>query len=204
MSDVFTAKELKERIEKNDRRCTAEPYLLLLQEKETYVAHDDYAYPYEDKWVEEYTGDYHVESSREALIDYFKESYGDEYDDISKELEGKIKPFKEGYHWNTVNVFLTDEGYKDHKKMNSHNLREHRTYGIHAFRNKEIRSIFALIDGSEKLQAENENYKEVHKEWERKFREGVYLTEAEYIKYVGLKRKLDLAVEALEQKRAKK
>ena len=156
MSNIYTAQELKKRIESNDNRCTAMPYLLLLQEKQTYIAHDDYAYDYEEKWVEHYSGDCLTADTREELILKLKENYCDEWDDLSKEVESKIESFKEGHYWKTENVFLTDKGYQDHLKENSHNLKEHRTYGTHAFRNKEIRSLYALIDESINLQKENQ------------------------------------------------
>jgi len=156
MSEIYTAQELKDRLLSNDNRATAKPYLLLLQEKRTYIAHDEYdCGGVEDKFVEHYTGDYHTTDTKKEMINFFIDNG---YELTSKILKN-IKAYREGYYWETENVFLTDKGYEDHKKVNGHNLRKHRTYGIHAFRNKEIRSLFNLIDENIKLQEENEKLK---------------------------------------------
>jgi hypothetical protein len=156
VSNVYTAQELKERIVNNDNRSTAMPYLLLLEEKEKYVASDEYdSGNVEDMFVENYTGDYQVEKTKEELIEYFEMNgyFEDEDDSKKQEIINSITPFRQGYNWRTRNVFLTDMGYQDHLDVNAHNLSEHRTYGIHAFRNKEIRSLYALIDSSIELQS---------------------------------------------------
>ena len=47
--------------------------------------------------------------------------------------------------------------------------------------------ILSSISEIKKMESELKAYKKVHKEWENKFREGFYLTEAEYIEYVKLR-----------------
>ena len=141
MSNIYTAQELKERIESNDNRGTAMPYLLFLQERRELVAANDYGDSY--KWVENITGDFCTFNTKEEAKAFLRNDY---LDDDECEFDGNDIQ-KYAYHeiWETQNVFLTDKGYQDHLKENSHNLKEHRTYGTHAFRNKEIRSLYALI-----------------------------------------------------------
>jgi hypothetical protein len=162
MKKLFTATELKERIKNNDNRATAMPYLLLLQTKERYIAHDEYdSGNVKDIWVEHFTGDYLWSESRDALIALLKTLETD-----TEEIIKSIQHHREGCFWRTDNVFLTDEGYKDHKTVNGHNLSEHRTYGIHAYRNKEIESLFNLIDENIKQQQRIEDLENFLKDME--------------------------------------
>lgn len=146
MNDVYSAQELKERIENNDNRATAKPYLLLLQRASQRVCHDEFDHGYDRVvYVEQYSGDYGQYDTLEEL----RKSFREYYDDEDKLLEEKHwREFKIEETYITENVFLTDKGYEEHKEVNGHNLSKHRTYGIHAFRNKEIRSLFALIDSN--------------------------------------------------------
>jgi hypothetical protein len=166
MSKFYTAKELKERMNSNDNRCTAKPYLLLLQKKVKYVAHDEYDNGNtEDVWVEYYTGDYMEADSKEELIDCFVENgYCNDDGTLDKEILESIEKVRYSYFWETQNVFLTDKGYQDHLDVNKHNLREHRTYGIHAFRNKEMESLLNLVDNYVDLEEKVDKMKEAIKE----------------------------------------
>jgi hypothetical protein len=148
MSEFYTASELLERINNNDNRCTAKPYLLLLRRKMEKVVDGDYGG--EKSYVENITGDYISRDTREELVNYLKEDYfGDEnwQPDYSDITEIYVDEYDD-----TVNVFLTDEGYREHLNVNKHNLGKHDTYGIHAFRNKEIASVFNVIEKSAKLE----------------------------------------------------
>lgn len=144
MSLYFTAQELKERIDSNDNRCTAKPYLLLLQESVEVVVPEDMVHD-GDCWVETVSGDYLRFENEEEVKQWLKEN---DY----KCLKSNYQHYFYRELHETQNVFLTDKGYQDHLNVNSHNLRKHRTYGIHAWRNKEIASLYNLIDECLKLQ----------------------------------------------------
>lgn len=137
-------KELKERIDKNDNRSTAKPYLLLLQVREKYVAHDDYSHNTETVHIHHLYGDVtESESKYEMVKDLFRNGYS------KGEIENSIETLEVGFHWRTENIFLTDKGYQDHMELNSHNIERlggHRTYGTHAFRNPEINKMFQAIN----------------------------------------------------------
>ena len=137
--------DLKKRILENDNRCTAQPYLLLLQEKEWHVVEEGYGYNTKEVFVERISGDCRQKDSLAELIDYWNDGLEDD-EKINEWVEDEhyTRHFME-YSWNTVNVFLTDQGYQEHLKLNKHNLREHRTFGIHAFRNPEFEEVFKMI-----------------------------------------------------------
>lgn len=147
--EFLTAQELKDRITNNDNRCTAKPYLLLLRARRTIVVDGEFAG--NQRFVENSSGDYHTSDTQEDMINIIRNWYGvddEEYSMSDKELleQHNVKEFFEDEYFETVNVFLTDQGYQDHMLANGHNIREHDTYGIHAFRNREIKSLFNLID----------------------------------------------------------
>src|SRR5690606_5253003 len=121
MSDLYSASELKERLKNNDNRGTSQPYLLLLQEKRTYAAHDEFdSGDVEDKWVEFYTGSFLHANSKKDLVDALKEHYDNE--SVPAKAVESIRKIREGHYWQTENVFLTDLGYEEHKEVNGHNL----------------------------------------------------------------------------------
>jgi hypothetical protein len=137
--------ELRNNLKTQDNRSTAKPIFFLLQEKRTYVCHEEYDSGYEeDIWVERLSGDYCRFKSQADVISWLKENY--------PEHTGQVQgihwdTFKMGCYWNTVNVFFTEEGYKQHLLLNEHNLGEHRLYVIHAFRNPEIELVQKVILG---------------------------------------------------------
>ena len=136
---------LKERILRNDNRMTAFPYLILLQEKERYVTKDGYGYDTEIVYVETISGDYNEAKTLGGLIDWWNDGL-DEDEKRTEWKEGKdYVKHTMGYYWRTVNVFFTDKGVQEHLDKNKHNLREYRTYGIHAFRNDEMDEVYELL-----------------------------------------------------------
>lgn len=148
---LLTAKELKERISNNDNRMTASPYLLLIQEKR-YMYSSDGDRGGERVFILDEDEPKEFKSIKE-MKEYFKEAYHG----TSKRFSYK-ELYKREY-FETVNVCLTDKGYEDHLVMNRHNLSEPRTFGIHAWRNNEIKSLLALVDSHISLEEENEKLK---------------------------------------------
>lgn len=144
----FTARELKERLKNNDNRATARPYLLLLRNKRKIIVDGDFSG--EKRWVENTSGDFHTADTKEELIKKIKSWHEDDEEFRIKDYS--ITSFYEDIFEETINVFLTDQGYKDHLKVNGHNLEDHDTYGIHAWRNKEMASLVNLIDENELLE----------------------------------------------------
>jgi hypothetical protein len=140
VSELLTARELKERIEKNDRRCTAMPYLLLLRETRKVSCDPDFNYD-GTEYVEQLSGDYKSFKTKKEAIQWLAE------DDPDYEYKkGDVVKWHYQEVDETKNVFLTDKGYEEHLKINRHNLRDYHSYGIHAFRNREVESLFSLID----------------------------------------------------------
>lgn len=137
---------LQSRILNNDNRCTAFPYLLLLQEKEEYVTKEGYGNDTKVVYIETISGDYNEAESLGALISLWNDGL-DEDEKTDKWIEGdNYEKHTVGYYWKTVNVFFTDLGYQEHLEKNAHNLKEHRTFGIHAFRNDEMNHIYKTLN----------------------------------------------------------
>lgn len=167
MSEL-SIEELSKRIDENDNRFTASPYLLLLRERREYVGHEEYG-DTEECYVD-LQGDYHKTKTLEEMVQYYKDCIGGE-DTFKEEYpEGLIEDehysiHHMGNYMETVNVFLTDKGYEDHMRINGHNIRRsggHDTFGIHAFRNPEIKTMFKAIKEYEKLKAENVKLRNVY------------------------------------------
>jgi len=156
MSDLLTAKELLNRIKENDNRCTASPYLLLLQEKEFHIIEDGYGNDVETKYIENITGDYCQFDSIGELKDFINDGLEDDekYGELIEDEH--YRKHSVGYSWVTKNVFLTDKGYQDHLDQNRHNLENYRSFGIHAFRNNEIKSLLNVLSDNYNLQQEND------------------------------------------------
>lgn len=157
MKKYFSAKELKERIKSNDNRYTAQPYLLLLNQKRDTVGHPDYNYT-RISYIEQVSGEYCEFETYEKAKEWLKTEYYECFDEEYKESD--IQKIYINEVDQTVNVFLTDKGYKDHLQQNKHNLGKHTTYGIHAFRNKEIESLYNVIDEHIALQEQVQKAKE--------------------------------------------
>lgn len=160
MSDLFTATELKERIQNNDNRCTASPYLLLLRERRKVSCDPDYNYD-GCIYIENVTGDYHEFESKEKAENWIRDFNSEDENYIFK--KSHITKFPYQTTDETVNVFLTDKGYQEHLSINAHNLRDHNSFGIHAFRNKEMKSLLSLIDKCIELEKENTNLRDQNK-----------------------------------------
>lgn len=139
-------KQIAEDISSQDNRCTASPMIILLQVQKEYVAHPDYARESKEVWVDQVTGDYIKAETEVEIRKRLREYY--DGDHTKKIKRGKdYECFTMSYYWETENVFFTDKGYEDHMRINGHNYRntKTRTYGIHAFRNQEMKTILDEI-----------------------------------------------------------
>lgn len=136
-------KEFLNRVDTQDNRATANPVQFLLQIKREYVAHPDYYNGQTDTiyWHSD------MESTRcktqEEAVDWLKE-YGYECEKLEKEIE-QIEELKMNHYWETNQAFFSEEGLKQHIKLNGHNLGEYRDYVVHAFRNPEFWDLFRAI-----------------------------------------------------------
>jgi len=162
-------KELNRRIETQNNRGTAKPYFLVIRSERWRVAHDEFHNGETRKaWVD-FDGDPTTFHSKEEAIKWFCDYHRDlkdpgpnaDPDDITlfNEAEGKLKEqalkwfdnldeYTEQLYYDEDNVFLTDEGYEEHMRLNGHNVKRggpHHTYMKHAFRNPEMDGIFKAI-----------------------------------------------------------
>ena len=129
-------------VDSQDNRATAKPIQFLLQTKREYVAHDDYNWHTKEVWRHPIMEEESKETFQE-VVDWLK-GYGYEGDKLAEEIEN-IESFQMGHHWETEQAFFTESGVKKHLELNRHNLRDHRDYVVHAFRNPEMKELFDAI-----------------------------------------------------------
>lgn len=142
-----TLKDIAHDIESQDNRGTAKPMLILLQVKKEYVAHDEFNHCTDEVLVERVSGDYIRFKTEAELLEWWNQDmmYGDHLKEV---VEGEhFDRFQMGHYWETENVFFTDKGYEEHMAQNAHNYRKGcvRSYGIYAFRNPEMHTVFDTI-----------------------------------------------------------
>lgn len=129
-------------VDSQDNRATAGPIQFLLQIKQEYVAHDEYNWQTESVWRHPEMESISCKTQEQA-IEWLKE-YGYEGAKLEKEIEN-IEEFKMGHYWETTQAFFTERGVKEHIELNGHNLKNHRDYVVHSFRNPEIKNLFVAI-----------------------------------------------------------
>ncbi len=132
---------LKE-VDSQDNRATAHPIQFLLQTKQEYVAHPEYHHNTRTVFHHHIMENGSQESHEDAvkyLIDY-----GYEGKKLDEEIEA-IEQFEIGHHWETSQMFFTEKGVKRHIEANGHNLKCHRDYVVHAFRNPEMSELFECL-----------------------------------------------------------
>lgn len=153
-------KDFVYKIDTQDNRATANPYFYVIQTERWRVAHDEYhSGATKIVWVD--TGgsdDYTEYESKEAAVkglvdsDYMGQAEAETY------VEENFREFTMEKYIDESNVFFTEDGYKDHVRLNGHNLgkrgKDYYSYIKHAFRNPEIEELFSAIralasDGTE-------------------------------------------------------
>lgn len=135
-------REFLNRVDSQDNRMNAKPILFLLQERREYVAHPEYNHQTETFWHHHSMEGRQAKSHEEAeemLI-----AYGYDKEEHAGEFE-LIEEFQMGHYWETKQAFFTEEGLKRHIDLNGHNIRNHRDYVVHAFRNPEMRELFEAL-----------------------------------------------------------
>lgn len=131
-------------VDKQNNRATASPILFLLQTKQEYVAHPDFYRQTEAVFHHPEMEGFNKKSFEEAKA--WLVEYGYEGEELEKEISN-IEEFQMGHYWETQQAFFTEEGVKRHLDLNGHNLRNHRDYVVHCFRNPEMTELFKALRG---------------------------------------------------------
>lgn len=134
--------EFLNRVDTQDRRATAHPIQFLLQRKREYVAHPEYNHQTDTVYRHPMMESTNCNTHEEAVA--WLKDYGYEDERLEKEIE-QIEKFEIGHYWETDQAFFTEHGVKQHLELNGHNLREHRDYVVHSFRNPEIINLFEAL-----------------------------------------------------------
>lgn len=146
-----TLPEIAKDILTQDNRATAKPVIFLLQIKKWFYANDP---DFGGEEVFQITDDdsYEIYTSLVDLQKAWNEWHG-----LEKKFNHKTsyRRLYRKHYWETENVFFTEKGYEEHKRLNGHNLGEHRTYVIHAWRNPEMKTIMDLILNAAESEVKN-------------------------------------------------
>lgn len=135
-------KDFINEVDSQDNRGTAHPIQFLLQTRRVYVAHEEYNWQTETIWRHPEMESTSCKTHDEA-VEWLKD-YGYKDEKLEREIEN-IEEFKMGHYWETQQAFFTERGVKEHIELNGHNLRNHRDYVVHSFRNPEIKKMFEAI-----------------------------------------------------------
>jgi len=128
--------QLASRINTQNNHGTASPYYFVVRGTK-------------DKIVPEWSNDnlrYYIDEqvfTEKELEEYCKENECDLEETKGKCLRGAYEEYDE-----YDNVFLTQEGYDEHIRLNGHNYRNYKNFGFyvkHAFRNPEMASLIEAI-----------------------------------------------------------
>lgn len=136
--------ELSGKIKAQNNRATATPYFYVIHTEKWRVAHDDYHHgDTKQVWVDVKSGEgTHYDSKEEAIFDLMEKGHSRE------EVVNTLEEFTLEKYIEEENVFLTQEAYEDHVRLNGHNLcrgGEYYSYVKHAFRNPEMTGLLNAI-----------------------------------------------------------
>ncbi len=158
MKNYRTIEEIANDFVTQDNLGTAMPIVRVLQEQREEVAADGCHYDALNVGIQ---GEYTTFDTEEEIwecyaewegltVEEAKEKFKDDYYHSMYDLiellweNPRIIPIKRN-HKNSDNFFFTQKGYEEHLLENRHNLRSPRPYGIHLFRNPEMKVILFSI-----------------------------------------------------------
>lgn len=148
--------KLIERINTQDNHGTALPYFYIVKTKKWRVAHPEfYGSDTKQVFTDVQSGDYQQFDSKEEAIKHLVEHCDIEASEAEEVFERDFEEFTMERYEEEDNVFLTEEGYKEHVRLNGHNLSrkgEYNFYIKHAWRNPEMADLLkavALVCGKE-------------------------------------------------------
>ena len=174
MTDILSEKEisflkdLSKEITTQDTRSTASPYGLVIGQKKRQVV--DYEncdhkaiywnetdYDTFDEFFDAIKEYYLEDGCTKEVVNYIKETCSD-IDDVRNEeynLSKMMNNTPKAYGYDIVddfstdccggNFFLTEKSAKEYIKNNNHNLSGAFTYGIHLYRNPEMKQLIEIL-----------------------------------------------------------
>ena len=170
VDDISFLKNLSKEIQEQDTRCTAKPYGLVIGKKERQITDFDNCehkaihwnesdYDSFEEFIEALEQYYLEDCDQNDIVDYIKDNCEDINDLRNYEylITNIIQDGFSVYGYNIVdtfnpnlhcigNFFLTDKSAKEYIQNNKHHLGESAfTYGIHLYRNEEMRKLIDII-----------------------------------------------------------
>jgi hypothetical protein len=172
---------LSNEMKTQDNRATAQPYALILTEEVERLLPDDYGgdntmilYHGDEveKYIEENADDLHnlilsllddVEEIAEfkSITEFYnivswinEHAYNDNLSEINIVQYKKNQEVK----LHSANFFITEKAYYEYLDCNRHNLNKPQSYGIHLYRNNEMKKLYEIIHAlAEAFSDEQEN-----------------------------------------------
>ena len=142
---------LVDKINAQNNRGTAFPYFYVVHTERWRVAHDEYSSgETKQVWVDTSGDADHTEwnTPKEFMVDLVKHQ-GLTAKEARKYAKDNLREFTMEKYIDEDNIFFTEEGYKEHEQMNSHNMgrrgRDYYSYVKHAFRNPEIYNLLQAV-----------------------------------------------------------
>lgn len=141
--------ELGRKIKNQNNRGTARPYYFVGIRKEKFVCHPEYnrSVDYYCKYDSEMTSEF--KSTPDGYLEFEKLALEGGWvgtKEMAKERWEELEEVPIAFHEEDDNVFLTEEGFEKHVRLNAHNLpKDYRSYVKHAFRNPEMEGLVQAI-----------------------------------------------------------
>jgi hypothetical protein len=135
---------LIKRLDTQDERSTAQPWFHLLRVKRRQCV--PYGWRCGETFWREKNSDCDSPVIKAETEEGARKILKDRYD---LDEVGELEKYDSVEWWETVNVFLTEDGVRRHREINEHNLTERgdevQDFMIHAFRNPEMAEVMRAI-----------------------------------------------------------
>lgn len=133
-------KDFISRLNGQDNRATATPYIIVLQEKDRHPIPEECGYD-ESAFYDRTDGVTY--RSKEHYMQAFGET--EWTDRLEKSWDKDVQEVYFKTFWEDVAWFFTYEGLEDHLRLNKHNYGETRSYIKFCYRNPEIQNLLTAV-----------------------------------------------------------
>jgi hypothetical protein len=163
--------DLANRMIAQDNRATAFPYFYVIRQPRWRPTPEGYGYGETKHIFFDSEGQREYSTKEDYIKDLIEE--GISAKEAHMKAEDELQELYVEQYFDEDNIFLTEEGYERHLKLNRHNLKEPHSYVKHCFRNPEmeglLKAIFEVagLDLEEELKKKEDAYQARLKEKQR-------------------------------------
>lgn len=142
-------KNLIHRMNTQDNRGTATPYFYVVRREKWRLTQHGFGCGKTRTIRVDFDGDPTTFRSKEEFLEWAKEYHVGETVAEHESRWNKLEEFTEERYFEDENVFFTEDAYREHVRLNGHNLdrgcSEYYSFVKHAFRNPELSKMFEAI-----------------------------------------------------------